>query len=272
MNIPLEDSYLDILGKAKRGLAVTDENLVIKSGVNSAGITAVYAGEKNDDAIGKIASALELAPDRVVRQANGEYVPAEVKVPEGLACYNTVFEDMTVNSYLVWDPATKEAVMFDTGADASGMLETIASKGLTLKYLLLTHSHGDHVFDLDRVVEKTGVEAWIGDREGFQGANRFPAGKEFTVGSLRIGSRLTWGHAAGGITYVVEGLAAPLAIVGDAVFAGSMGGGMVSYADALKTNIKEIFSLTDNTIICSGHGPLTTVGEQRKNNPFFPNV
>ena len=60
-----------------------------------------------------------------------------------------------------------------------------------------------------------------------------------------------------------------LAVVGDAVFAGSMGGGAVSYADALRTNRKEILSLPDATILACGHGPLTTVGEQKKSNPFL---
>ena len=64
-------------------------------------------------------------------------------------------------------------------------------------------------------------------------------------------------------------LAQPVAVVGDAVFAGSMGGGGVSYAAALETNQKEILTLPDATILCSGHGPLTTVGEQKKHNPFF---
>jgi glyoxylase-like metal-dependent hydrolase (beta-lactamase superfamily II) len=67
----------------------------------------------------------------------------------------------------------------------------------------------------------------------------------------------------------VRGLAQPVAAVGDAVFAGSMGGGGVSYPDALRTNREEIITLPDNTIIAPGHGPLTTVGEEKKNNPFF---
>jgi glyoxylase-like metal-dependent hydrolase (beta-lactamase superfamily II) len=53
------------------------------------------------------------------------------------------------------------------------------------------------------------------------------------------------------------------------MFAGSMGGGMVSYADALRNNREQILTLPDATIVCSGHGPLTTVGEQKHANPFF---
>jgi glyoxylase-like metal-dependent hydrolase (beta-lactamase superfamily II) len=71
---------------------------------------------------------------------------------------------------------------------------------------------------------------------------------------------------------VVRGLARTVAIVGDAIFAGSMGGGAVSYQDALKTNRENILSLPDETVLCPGHGPLTTVGEQKKVNPFFPEL
>jgi glyoxylase-like metal-dependent hydrolase (beta-lactamase superfamily II) len=53
------------------------------------------------------------------------------------------------------------------------------------------------------------------------------------------------------------------------MFAGSMGGGMVSYADALRNNSEQVLTLPDATIVCPGHGPLTTVGEQKHANPFF---
>jgi glyoxylase-like metal-dependent hydrolase (beta-lactamase superfamily II) len=56
------------------------------------------------------------------------------------------------------------------------------------------------------------------------------------------------------------------------MFAGSMGGGMISYADALRTNREQILSLPDETILAPGHGPLTTVGEQKRRNPFFPSI
>ena len=62
----------------------------------------------------------------------------------------------------------------------------------------------------------------------------------------------------------------PVAMVGDAIFAGSMGGGMISYENALQTNREKILSLSNETIICPGHGPMTTVIEEKKNNPFFP--
>ena len=63
---------------------------------------------------------------------------------------------------------------------------------------------------------------------------------------------------------------APVAIVGDALFAGSMGGGMVSYEDALQNNREKILTLSDDTVLCPGHGPLSTVSQEKSHNPFFP--
>jgi hydroxyacylglutathione hydrolase len=70
--------------------------------------------------------------------------------------------------------------------------------------------------------------------------------------------------------YLIQGLAKPVAVVGDAMFAGSMGGGTVSYADTLRNNREQILTLPDTTIICPGHGPLTTVGEQNTQIPSSP--
>ena len=71
------------------------------------------------------------------------------------------------------------------------------------------------------------------------------------------------------MTYFIQGLSKSVAVVGYSMFAGSMGGSMVSYADALRNNRDQILTLPDATIICPGHGPLTCVGEQKNANPFF---
>jgi glyoxylase-like metal-dependent hydrolase (beta-lactamase superfamily II) len=181
---------------------------------------------------------------------------------------------MTVNAYVAWDSASRQAAVFDTGADASPILDCLREHQLTVAAIFITHAHGDHIFDLDRLVEKTGAPSWIGSREPFEASKpwpkRFEAGQSFTIGSLTIQTRLTRGHAEGGVTYVLSGLERPVAFVGDAVFAGSMGGGKVSYTDALETNRTQILSLPENTVLCPGHGPMTTVGEERHHNPFFP--
>ncbi len=268
MPIPLEDKFNDIVGKAMRGLQLSDTQVAQKSGADADAIQALRGGEWNEAVARQVAPALGLGAEALAASGRESWAPKPISI-EGLAQFNTPFEDMTVNSYLVWDPATLDAIAFDTGADCSGMLDLIAQKKLRVNYVLLTHTHGDHIFDLDRLKSKTGAPAFGGDREPIDGAETFSPGRSWSIGSLKIDSRLTWGHSKGGITYVVTGLAQPIAIVGDAVFAGSMGGGGVSYADALGTNRKEIMSLPDNTILAPGHGPLTTVGEEKKHNPFF---
>ena len=115
-------------------------------------------------------------------------------------------------------------------------------------------------------------DSYVGEREPHPDAEGVSPGQDFRVGGLTIATRATHGHSICGITYVVRGihLYRQIAIVGDALFASSMGGGVISYQDALATNRAEIFTLLDSTIVCPGHGPMTTVGEEKANNPFYP--
>ncbi len=269
MKIPLEDSFSDIVGKTCRGLKLSDEQVAAKAGVSAADVAAVKRGEVREDVLKKIAPVLGLGADALVASAKKSWYPADPGTIEGLLCFNTPFEDMTVNSFLVFDPATKKAAAFDTGADCSGMIEAAKQHGLSVEQILITHIHGDHIIDLDRLKEKTGAKAFVSNREPIDGAEPFADGKEFAIGKLKVQTRRTSGHARGGVTFVVTGLKKQLAVVGDAVFAGSMGGGAVDFNEALKTNREKIMTLSDDTVICPGHGPLATVGEQKKHNPFF---
>jgi glyoxylase-like metal-dependent hydrolase (beta-lactamase superfamily II) len=149
------------------------------------------------------------------------------------------------------------------------MLKLAAKENLRIKLILLTHAHPDHVADLPRLREETGAEIFAPEREPVPGASNIEEGKKFRVGKIEIEARSTWGHSPGGMTFVATGLARPIAIVGDSLFAGSMGGGTVSYKDAVQNNLEKILTLPDETIICPGHGPMTSVGEEKKHNPFF---
>jgi len=257
--IPLEDNFADIVAKAQRGLRLSPADL---PPLRSPG---------NDDAtIRKLAAVLHLGPVALIASARNLWRPHDQPPLDGLAAFNTPFGDMTVNAYVVFDPGTRRAAAFDTGADADPMLQYIREQKLKLELILLTHIHTDHVYELDRLQQATGAKPWVSDREPLSGAEPFADGKEFALGGLKISTRRTSGHARGGTTFVVTGLAERLAVVGDALFAGSMGGGLVDYDEALRTNRAAIFTLPEDTIICPGHGPLTTVGEEKLHNPFFP--
>ncbi len=267
--LALEDTHLDIIGKAQRGLGISDDALISAAEISAGALKELRDGEVDDEVLEKIAAVLNLGADALKAIAHDEWQPAPITVPD-LSIFTTDYGDMLVNAYLAEDEESGEAVIFDSGADAADILEYLERQELRVPLILVTHTHGDHVFDVDRLREKTGAIVWVGDREPeLQGAQTFEAGHIFRVGALTIGTRLTWGHAQGGITFVVEGLEKPVAIVGDAIFAGSAGGGKVSYADALATVRSEILSLPDETVLCPGHGPLTTVAWEKKHNPFF---
>lgn len=266
---PLEDNFNDVIGKAQRGLKLTDEQLAAKAGITVADLTRVKEGSFNEAVVTKLAPPLSLGAKTLVALGKKSWMPRDPGNIPGLAMFTTTYGDMTVNSFLVWDPKSKVAACFDTGADASGMIKAIKDNGLKPEVILLTHTHADHIEDLAKLKSTTGTKAWVCELEALDGAESFSAGKKFTIGGLHIETRQTSGHSRGGITYVITGLPRPVAVVGDSIFASSMGGGMVSYDDAVRNNREQILTLPGDTVICPGHGPMTSVGEEKQHNPFF---
>lgn len=268
--IPLEDNFNDVIGKAQRGLQLTDEALAEKAGVTVDEVKAVKNGEVRDHVIRGVAKALKLERDALLALARREWYPEQPLFPRGFAMFNTQFEDMAVNAYLVWDSRTRQAAAFDTGATAQGMLDTITAEGLTLKYLFLTHTHDDHVADLARLAA-TGAEVWASELEPapHPGAKTFQENAHFHLGEIAIKTLFTWGHSKGQTSFYITGLAWPLAIVGDSLFAGSMGGGLVSYEAQYRNNRQKLMKLPQDTVFACGHGPLTTLKQEKQHNPFF---
>jgi glyoxylase-like metal-dependent hydrolase (beta-lactamase superfamily II) len=273
MAIPLEDTVTDITGKAQRGLGLSYTELSDKIGIEIGEVDAVEKVKGMAFAeVEKMAQALNLGPRALFAIAEGKYHPTVTLPKTGFFQSNTTYGDMTVNAYLVWDESTKLAAAFDTGADAQVLIDEIKKHGLTLQDVYLTHTHVDHVVELDRLLEKAGgsVGVHVNEAEPLDGAATFKPGVTFSLGKLHIESRETNGHSPGGTTYHIHGLDVPLAIVGDALFAGSVGGIKVDYKGSLQKIRDNILSAQDNTIIAPGHGPLTTVIQEKKNNPFFP--
>lgn len=269
MNIPLEDTSADIIGKAQRGLQISDTQLAERAGIAVEKVRALREGDCDEEDIIKVAPLLQLDAESLTNLAAGKWMPENIEPIAGLAQFNTAYGDMTVNAYLVWDQQTREAIAFDTGGDATEMIARTHTEDLSVMLILLTHAHPDHIADLPKLTAATGAPVFVSTLELLRDVQSLSEGREFKVGSLKIEARLTSGHSAGGITYIVTGLARPIAIVGDSLFAASMGGGAVSYADAIKNNREKILTLPDETIVCPGHGPLTTVGKEKRENPFF---
>lgn len=269
--IPLEDNFNDVINKAQRGLNLADEELAKRAEVSLDDLAAVKEGKPIDAVIRRVARHLKLSPDALEALAHKRWYPQIPDFPKGFAAFNTPYEDMTVNSYLVWDPRARTAAAFDTGASCQSMLDLIHSEGLTLRYIFLTHTHEDHIADLPRLARETGAEVWAGELEpvDFPGAKTFKENAHFHVGALAIKTLFTFGHSPGMTTYFVTGLSWPLAVVGDSIFASSMGGSPTRFADQYRNNREKILTLPRDTVLACGHGPLTTLAQEKQNNPFF---
>ena len=268
--IPLEDNFTDVIGKAQRGYKLADAVLAEKAGVPAADLAALKAGEVREPALRAVAQALGLGGDALLALARREWYPEQPVFKRGFAMFNTPFEDLTVNSYLVWDDKTRLAAAFDTGTDARPMLDTLAGAGLTLRYIFLTHTHADHIADLGRLAAG-GAEVWAGELEpcDWPGVRTFQENAHFHLGELSLKTLFTWGHSPGQTTYLISGLAWPLAIVGDSIFSSSMGGSPTHYEMQLRNNRQKIMKLPADTVLACGHGPLTTLKQEKQHNPFF---
>jgi len=275
LRMNLEDHLGDIIRKAR-----AMNNVPAVAAASAAGISEMElsALEESGKAVAKInfpklAPLIGLNPAKLEAIANG-WLPAskDLSAWREIRVFTTAGGGLTVNCYLVWDEVTRDAALFDTGLDAKPVLDCIAAEQLQLRHIFITHSHWDHVEALPKI-----REAWPKARL-HSGSKKAPVDQRnktaeiVHLGGLRVTHRETPGHAEDGVTYIVGNWqedAPHVAIVGDAIFAGSIGRGNQSW-DLAKQKVREqILSLPPETLICPGHGPLTTVMEEKQNNPFF---
>ena len=192
------------------------------------------------------------------------------------------------NCYLIVDEVVGECAIVDPGEEAGLILHQLAESGARPVAIWLTHAHLDHVMGVARVKAATGVPVYLhpADRRLYDAvpaqaaafgvrADPLPPpdrtwahGDVARVGSLEFAVRHTPGHSPGSVTFVGQGMA----LSGDVLFAGSIGrtdlpGG--DFETLIGSIERELLSLPDDTIVHSGHGPDTTVGQERRTNPFL---
>jgi hypothetical protein len=107
--IPLEDNFNDVINKAQRGLKISDADLAQRAEVSLPELAAVKGGQVNEVVIRRVARHLRLGVDALVALAHKSWYPEAPLFKRGFAMFNTAFEDMTVNSYVIWDSGTREA-------------------------------------------------------------------------------------------------------------------------------------------------------------------
>jgi hydroxyacylglutathione hydrolase len=271
----LEDHLGDVIRKARLAAGVSPEAAAKAAGISEADLakieeTGTFSGAPNFQSLARV---LRLGGAKLEKLAKGwQPAPVDLSTWRELRQITTAGDGMTVNCYLVWDEVSREAALFDTGFDAQPIFKLVEENGLVLKHLFITHTHEDHVAALGPIRERFPKILLHSNTKSAPPQHRNRANDFIHLGSLRITNRETPGHAEDGVTYIVGTWpedAPHAAIVGDAIFAGSMGRGNQSW-DLAKQKVREqIFSLPNETLLCPGHGPLTTVGEEKATNPFF---
>ena len=272
----LEDHLGDILRKAREASGTASALAAKTAGLSETAYASLEetghpGGQLNLPAL---AGVLGLSAPKLERIAKG-WLPAvpDLSLWREFRQITTKSNGLEVHCYLAWDEVTREAALFDTGWDAAPINKLIEDNGLSLRHLFLTHLHEDHIAAMGPIREKFPKLHLHSNSRTAPPQHRNRANDFLHLGSLRITNRDTPGHAEEGVTYIIGTWpedAPHTAIVGDAIFAGSIGSGKQSWDMARQKVREQIFSLPDETLICPGHGPLTTVGEEKANNPFFP--
>lgn len=271
----LEDHLGDIIRKAR---GMSDVSVAVAA--QAAGLSETELAALEDSGqfskrpdFAALAKAIGLNGTKLESIANG-WLPLVKDLSQWseFRMFTSAGDGMTVNCYLVWDAITREAALFDTGFDATVILNTIVAEQLQLAHIFITHSHYDHVHALGAIRAAHPQAKIHSSSKKVPTEQRNQPGETIPVGNLRVTHRETPGHAEDGVTYVLAGWpqhAPEVAIVGDAIFAASMGRGNDSWNLARQKVREQILTLPPGTLLCPGHGPLTTVAEEQENNPFF---
>ena len=271
----LEDHLGDILRKARNMNTVSTAAAASAAGISETELSALettgQTAQKINFAV--LAPLLGLNAAKLAAIAGGWLPsPKDLSAWREIRVITTAGDGLSVNCYLVWDEVQREAALFDTGLDAKPILDCIVAEQLQLRHIFITHSHWDHVEALPKIREAwPKVRLHSGSKNAPVDQRNKPA-EIIHLGGLRVTHRETPGHAEDGVTYMVGNWQedAPLiAFVGDALFAGSMGNGNGAWELAKQKVREQILSLPAETLLCPGHGPLTTVAEEKQNNPFF---
>ena len=275
----IEDDARDILAKAAKGTQLEPESLAAKSALSIA--TVLAAVGKNaypkmrdipDAAWTALAKATGLNATALLDIARDRYRP-DVTLPGNLAQIITRHKHMEVNAWILGNPITREALLIDTGGDARPILGYLARNRWQATTLLLTHDHADHIAGLPELrAAMPHLEVFSPVLDHVQGTRELRPGMTLDAAGFSICCLSTAGHTDGGLSYFIADHQPPICFVGDALFAGSIGGARFCYQTALHDLRQNILNLPETTLLCSGHGPLTTLALESLHNPFLVTI
>jgi hydroxyacylglutathione hydrolase len=273
--LDLEDTFGDIVRKASRGNGLDVDALSERTGIASTRIAA-FVGDRahpSDDEARAIARELRLDPGKLADIALGRWKPETRELDRHFG--HQINAPHPSNGYFIILDEQKVAAFVDPGGMAENIVSTLRASPVALQYILVTHKHRDHTdalsdvrraFPQARVVihklDGPALGAAVRDALPINDGDALPFGD----GSFRLIH--TPGHTDGSSCFIYSGNI----FTGDTLFAGSVGGlfgERFGYEDLLHNASSKIFSLPDDTVVFPGHGPPSTIREERAHNPFF---
>ncbi|RMH33571.1 MAG: MBL fold metallo-hydrolase [Nitrospirae bacterium] len=278
----LEDEFCDIIKKARFGQGLSLELVAQQAGLSAHDLQSLERGQRlpTSEDVYALGEILGLRPGPLLDIARQNWAPPSP--PAWVHQYViTILGDIggyAVKGYLLFDYAAREALMIDTAYNPEQMGRMLREHNLRLIAICLTHGHADHAGGLDRIVKDWSVPVYLGAADRHLLPWQPPQEQlvdlqdrqTLSTGSLSVHCLATPGHTPGGFCYWVAHHEHHLCFVGDTVFAGSVGRSnpLSLYPTHLASLKNIVLRLPNTTILLPGHGPASTVEEERKHNPF----
>ena len=187
------------------------------------------------------------------------------------------------NCYIVMDEISKDIILIDIGGDAEDIIKEVKNLNGNVRGIILTHGHVDHVSGVLDFKEEYDVPVYLSHKDEelmIQGTYIYGSfndkradfslkeGEVITLGSIKINVLETPGHTPGGVSFVIE----DNVFTGDSLFYGSIGRTDLSggnYGELIDSIKDKLLVLPEETKVYSGHGPMSTVGNEKRSNPFL---
>ncbi len=254
----LEDEFGDIIKKARKGLGISLKDLALKTKIDDKDISLMesYKLKPNGEQIKNISKILNLSEKKLINIILNNWEPKKGKLKSNsikVVKIENDYHGYLANSYIV--VKGKNALLIDTGANLQNAIYTLKELNVKLLGILLTHGHGDHVYGAGGISKMFNCEIF----------RDFSSDRDLKINNFNVKVFFTPGHTTKSCSYLVDNFL----FVGDELFAGSIGNSEIPYEKHLETIRKKIFTLEDDVVILPGHGPITTVKEEKENNPFF---
>lgn len=249
----LYDSPADVVRKVLRARSIAPSEAAEAAGVDSRRVLQFLDGEFSTEVATALAMALDLDSEALVSLVG--YLP-KVVLPDGLTQLILPFSEDTVNAWLLEN--SQGALVVDAGAGSDDLRAALDARKIYHIHLLITHDHPDHIAGIRKLRSRI---------SSLHRPTDLKPDTQFELGGFSIRSFDLSGHHPQALGYAIDGFGFAM---GDALFAGSVGGcgSKPTYQLAKQTVVGALTGMPEDTLLLPGHGPPSTLAQERKHNPF----